>query len=81
MNEKIDLLRGEREAPAAGTTQSPGGQPPGYIPKTPLGQRLGERRARLIASSDRLLSWEEVGREVSERRGREYELPHRSAAP
>jgi hypothetical protein len=81
MNEKIDILRGEREAPAAGTTQSPGGCPPGDMPKTPLGQRLWEIRARLIASRDKLLSWEEVDREVSERRGREYELPHRSAAP
>jgi len=73
MNEKIDILRGDRGAPAADTTQSPGGQPSGYMPKTPLGQRLWEIRARLIASGERLLGWEEIEREVSERRGREYE--------
>jgi hypothetical protein len=73
MNEKIDILQGDREAPAADTTQSPGGQLPSYMPRTPLGQRLWEIRARLLASGERLLGWEEIEREVSERRGREYE--------
>jgi hypothetical protein len=73
MNEKIDTLQGDREVPAADTTQSPGDQPPDYMPKTPLGQRLWEIRTRLLASGERLLGWEEIEREVSERREREYE--------
>jgi hypothetical protein len=81
MNEKIETVRDEREASVAGTSTAPCSQLPERTPKTPLGHRLWEIRARLIASGERVLGWEEIDREVSELRGREYELPHRSAAP
>ena len=37
--------------------------------KTPLGRRLWEIRARIVASGTPLLSWDEIDREVQERRG------------
>ncbi len=40
-----------------------------YQPKTPLGQRLWEIRSRIVASSPPLLGWEDIEREVIERRG------------
>jgi len=40
-----------------------------YQPKTPLGQRLWEIRSRIVASSPPLLGWEDIKREVIERRG------------
>lgn len=38
-------------------------------PKTPLVQKLAETRARIIISGERLLEWDDVEREVAERRG------------
>jgi hypothetical protein len=40
-----------------------------YIPKTPLGQRLLEIRARSIAAGMKLLSEEELDKEIAERKG------------
>ena len=40
-----------------------------YKPRTPLGRRLWEIRSRITASGEPLLGWEEIGREVAERRG------------
>ena len=40
-----------------------------YQPRTPLGRRLWEIRAQIVASGERLLSWEEVEQELAERRG------------
>lgn len=37
--------------------------------RTPLGRRLEEIRERIEASGEPLLSWEEIDREVGERRG------------
>src|SRR5688572_9600149 len=40
-----------------------------YVPRTPLGARLMEIRKRIVASGQPLLDWDEIEREVSERRG------------
>ena len=40
-----------------------------YAPRTELGRKLMELRARIVASGQPLLSWEELEREVAERRG------------
>ena len=40
-----------------------------YQPKTPLGQRLWEICSRIVASSQPLLGWEDIERQVIERRG------------
>ena len=37
--------------------------------RTPLGRRLDEIRARIKASDQPLLSWEDIDRELAERRG------------
>jgi hypothetical protein len=37
--------------------------------RTPLGRRLWEIRARIVASGIPLLSWDEIDQEVAERRG------------
>ena len=42
--------------------------------RTPLGRRLWEIRARVVASGVPMLSWEEIEREVEERRGGSREL-------
>jgi hypothetical protein len=39
-----------------------------WKPRTPLGRRLGNRE-RIVASGELLLGWEEIGREIVERRG------------
>jgi hypothetical protein len=48
-------------------TNGPPGAPKG--PKTPLGRRLWEIRARIVASGEPLLGWKEIEREVADRRG------------
>lgn len=40
-----------------------------YKPKTALGRKLMSIRAKIIASGEPLLNWEEIEREVAERRG------------
>jgi hypothetical protein len=39
-----------------------------YIPRTPLAQRLWEIRQRIAKSGDPLLDWDDIEREVVERR-------------
>ncbi len=40
-----------------------------YQPKTALGRKLMSIRAKIIASGEPLLDWEDIEREVEERRG------------
>jgi hypothetical protein len=40
-----------------------------YVPRTELGRRLLELRAKAVRAGMPLLSWEELEREVAERRG------------
>lgn len=40
-----------------------------YQPRTPLGHRLWEIRKRIVASGERLLTWDEIEDEVARRRG------------
>ncbi len=44
-----------------------------FRPSTPLGRRLREIRERIVASGERLLSWDEVERELAARRGERQE--------
>jgi hypothetical protein len=39
-----------------------------FHPQTPLGRRLWEIRQRIIASGEPLLDWDDLEREVAERR-------------
>jgi hypothetical protein len=40
-----------------------------YTPRTPLGRELVEIRKRIVASGQPLLDWDDLEREVAERRG------------
>jgi hypothetical protein len=40
-----------------------------YVPQTPLGRRLWEIRQGIVESGEPLLDWDDVEREVAERRG------------
>lgn len=40
-----------------------------FQPRTPLGRRLWEIRNRILASGEPLLDWDDIEREVAERRG------------
>lgn len=40
-----------------------------FAPRTPLGQRLWNIRARIVASGEPLLTWDDIDRELAERRG------------
>lgn len=40
-----------------------------YRPRTPLGRRLMKLRAQIVASGEPLLGWDDIEREVAERRG------------
>ncbi len=40
-----------------------------YVPRTPLGRLLMEARREVIASGVPLLDWDDLEREVAERRG------------
>jgi len=40
-----------------------------YTPRTDLGRKLWEIRARIVASGEPLLDWDEIDKEVAERRG------------
>lgn len=40
-----------------------------YHPRTELGRKLMSIRAKIVASGEPLLNWEEIEREVKERRG------------
>lgn len=43
--------------------------PEEYVPQTPLGQRLWQIHQRIVESGEPLLDWDDVEREVAERRG------------
>jgi hypothetical protein len=73
MSENSDTSRVEREAAESGRTEMPSGQLADFKPKTPFGHRLWEIRARLVASGERLLGWEDIDLELAERRGGEPE--------
>jgi hypothetical protein len=45
------------------------GTPEEYVPKTPLGQRLWQIRQEVVESGEPLLDWDDIEREVAERRG------------
>jgi hypothetical protein len=49
--------------------QSPIPADKGFQPKTPLGRRLWELRKRIVASGEPLLDWDDLEREIAERRG------------
>ena len=38
-------------------------------PRTPLGKKLLRFRERIVASGEPLLTWEDIGREITVRRG------------
>jgi hypothetical protein len=40
-----------------------------YVPRTPLGQRLWQIRQEVIESGEPLLDWDDVEKEIAERRG------------
>jgi hypothetical protein len=50
-------------------------EPVSFKPKTPLGRKLWELRQKIVASGEPLLDWEELEKEVAERRGDHYEKP------
>ncbi len=43
--------------------------PLSYTPKTLLGKKLLEVRARIVASGEQMLEWEAIEKEVRNRRG------------
>lgn len=49
--------------------QPPEAPEPEFQPKTPLGRRLWELRKQIVASGEPLLEWEDLEREIAERRG------------
>jgi hypothetical protein len=40
-----------------------------FRPRTPLGRRLWEIRKRIVESGEPLLDWDDLEREIAERRG------------
>jgi hypothetical protein len=62
------LMAGTKEKDAVGTLD-----PEPDAARTPLGRRLAELRARIVASGEPLLDWSQLEREIAERRG---ELDH-----
>jgi virulence-associated protein VagC len=50
--------------------QSSNVDPISYAPKTPLGKRLRELRAKIVASGEPLLTAEDIDREIDEQRNR-----------
>ncbi len=40
-----------------------------FRPRTTLGKRLWDIRARIVASGEKLLDWDEVEQELAKRRG------------
>ena len=52
------------------TTQLPAQEKPAdFFPRTTLARRLWELRQKIVASGEPLLSWDEIERELQERRG------------
>jgi len=42
---------------------------PDYQPRTPLGERLWRLRQQILKSEEPLLDWDDLDKEVAERRG------------
>jgi excisionase family DNA binding protein len=64
-NEAVEAML---EGSSSGETNLVRAKMPSQNFRTPLGQRLWEIRSRIVASGEPLLGWEEVEREVAERR-------------
>lgn len=62
---KIDTGR----LPADMAAAPPHSEAPGYEPRTPLGQKLMVLRRQIARSGEPLLDWEDLDREIAERRG------------
>ena len=62
-----DETKARREEQSPGGKEQNGAAP--YVPRTELGRRLMEIRARIEASGQPLSSWEKFEREMAERRG------------
>jgi hypothetical protein len=61
------MARYVKEQPAAEpSTETPKEE---FQPRTPLGRRLWELRKRIVASGEPLLDWDDIDREIAERRG------------
>jgi len=59
-----------RHAKQQATADPPPEAPePEFQPKTALGRRLWELRKKIVASGEPLLDWEDLEREIAERRG------------
>ena len=61
MNQKVRTVEGKPTIDAVVTSEV-------YKPKTRLGKKLWEIRKRIVASGTPLLGWEEIEKEVAERR-------------
>jgi hypothetical protein len=69
MSNRRNVGRMEGKSAAVASAPLPNVDSTSYEPRTPLGHRLWELRKQIIASGERLLSWEEIEREVAERKG------------
>jgi len=49
---------------------APVSEKPKFMPRTELGKRLWARRQAYIASGGKLINWDELDRELAERKGR-----------
>lgn len=44
-------------------------RPASFEPRTLLGEKLFELRAKIVSSGERLFDWEELEKEIADRRG------------
>jgi len=65
-------LRGEAPQPTLEEVLCEFRQQEGWVPRTPLGQRLKELRQQFISEGGKLLDAEEVAEEVRQRRGKHF---------
>ena len=64
------MVMGNLAKPAGAEERtSPDSQEPEYIPKTPLGRKLVRLRKEIVRAGVPLLDWDDLEREVAERRG------------
>lgn len=66
---KLDRAGRRTESTGAGASTTPSRALPAGKPRTALGQRLMNIRARIVASGETLLDWDAIEREIAERRG------------
>ena len=74
LSSKIDITQGDISENGfkdflAKLTESIWQELTAYKPRTPLGQKLLSIRERVVASGERLLSWEEIEQEIASWRG------------